>query len=143
MTRQQYAVVHYESEYTQDGLPDCADEKHYGYDYAYDYSYMEDNDAVSMTVLTLHQDDYWRGWFFYNDMDDGEDACPCDVNTEEHLDLHWESNSGGGHYDCLRYEHIVWGVIVTTRFFKDVGDGMFADRSDVIIDHRFKNRLIK
>ena len=60
-------------------------------------------------VVTLNETDYWRGWFFYNDMEDGDDACPVEVNTEEHLDLHWESNSGGGHYDCMRYEHIVNG----------------------------------
>ena len=141
MTRQTYGVVHYESDYTNDHIPDCADTGDYGYEYAYDYSYMEDDDAVSMTVLTLNQDDYWRGWFFYNDMDDGEDACPCDVNTEEHLDLHWESNSGGGHYDCLRYEHVVNGRIVTTRFFKSVGMQMWDDPVDITTHHQFENRL--
>ena len=141
MTRQQYAIVHYESNYRQDDIPDCADEIHYGYGYAYDYLYQDDDDAVSMTVLTLNENDYWRGWFFYNDMEDGNEACPCDVNTEEHLDLHWESNSGGGHYDCMRYEHIVNGRIVTTRVFKTGNATMFDDAVDILIHHQFENRL--
>jgi len=141
MTREQYAIVHYESDYRQDDIPDCADTGHYGYDYAYEYFYQDDDDAVTMTVLTLNQDDFWRGWFFYNDDEDGETACPSDVNTQEHLDLHWDSTSGGGHYDCLRYEHIVNGRIITTRFFKAVGDGMFSDAVDITTHHQFENRL--
>jgi hypothetical protein len=74
-------------------------------------------------------------------MSDGEDACPCECNTEEHLDIHWESNSGGGHYDCLRYEHVVNGRIVTTRYFKSPGMKMWDDSVDITTHHQFENRL--
>ena len=30
------------------------------------------------------------------------------------LDLHWDTNSGGGHYDCTHYDHVVNGVVVET-----------------------------
>ena len=63
-----------------------------------------------MEQVKLNPNDYWVGYFFYNDMEDPEEAYPVYFNTREHLDIHWESNSGGGHYDCTRYEHIVNGA---------------------------------
>jgi hypothetical protein len=137
MTKYVYGIVHIPNAYANNVIPDTAD---IDVGYAWDL-FRDDNDADYLTVVTLNPDDYWRGWFFYNDMDNGEDACPCDCNTQEHLDLHWESNSGGGHYDCLRYEHIVNDRIVTTRFFKAVGDGMFSDAVDITTHHQFENRL--
>ena len=137
MTKYVYGIVHCPSAYDNDVIPDTAD---IDVGYAWDL-FREDNEAVCMTVVTLNPDDYWRGWFFYNDMDDGEDACPCDCNTQEHLDLHWESNSGGGHYDCLRYEHVVNDRIVTTRFFKPPGMKMWDDAVDITTHHQFENRL--
>ena len=137
MTKYVYGIVHCPNAYDNNVIPDTAD---IDVGYAWDW-FREDNEAVSMTVVTLNPDDYWRGWFFYNDDGDGEDACPCECNTQEHLDLHWESNSGGGHYDCLRYEHIVNGRIVTTRYFKSVGMEMWDEPFDITTDHQFKNRL--
>ena len=139
MTRYVYGIVHSPSAYNSDVIPDGAD---IDFDYAWDL-FKEDNDSTSLTVLTLNPNNYWRGWFFYNDMEDGNDACPVDVNTQEHLDLHWESNSGGGHYDCMRYEHIVNGRIVTTRTFKTGNATMFDDQVDVTTHHQFANRLTK
>ena len=138
MTRYVYGIVHFPEAYNQDVIPDCAEPE--GVSYSYDL-YMDDDEATQLTVVTLNQDDYWRGWFYYNDMSDGEDACPCECNTEEHLDIHWESNSGGGHYDCLRYEHVVNGRIVTTRYFKSAGMEMWDDSVDITTHHQFENRL--
>ena len=138
MTRYVYGIIHCPESYIEDVIPDGAEN-----DVVYAYSwFMEyDENATHMEVVTLNQDDYWRGWFYYNDMDDGEDAAPVEVNTEEHLDIHWESNSGGGHYDCLRYEHVVNNRIVTTRFFKSVGMQMWDDPVDITTHHQFENRL--
>jgi hypothetical protein len=138
MTRYVYGVIHYkDDEWRDTRIPDCAE---LDAETAYSW-YMDDDDAATMTLVTLNQDDYWRGWFYYNDEDDGEDACPCECNTEEHLDIHWESNSGGGHYDCLRYEHVVNGRIVTTRYFKSAGMKMWDDSVDITTHHQFENRL--
>ena len=67
-----------------------------------------------MEVINLNENDHWAGYFFYNDMEGPEDACLVECNTREHLDAHWESNSGGGHYDCVRYEHRVNGDVIDT-----------------------------
>ena len=110
-------------------------------EYAYSWFLEFDPDSTHMEVVTLNQDDYWRGWFFYNDMEDGDEACPVDVNKHDQLDIHWESNNAGGHYDCMRYEHIVNGRIVTTRTFKTGNATMFDDQIDVTTHHQFENRL--
>jgi len=138
MTREVYGIIYSPNTWVGTMIPDGAD---IDADFAYSWFQEYDDEASHMTVVTLNRDDYWRGHFFYNDDDDGESACPVEVNTEEHLDFHWESNSGGGHYDCLRYEHVVNGRIVTTRFFKSVGDGMFSDAVDITTHHQFENRL--
>ena len=137
MIKYVYGIIHSDDPFIDCLIPDCAEPDA---EYAYE-RYIEDTEADWLEVLTLNKDDYWRGWFYYNDMDDGEDACPCEVNTEEHLDWHWESNSGGGHYDCLRYEHVVNGRIVTTRYFKSVGMRMWDDPVDITTHHQFENRL--
>ena len=132
-----YAIIHSPEAYNEDHISDGAE---CDIDYAWGW-FREDEDATHMEVLTLNETDYWRGWFYYNDDNDGEDAYPVEVNTEEHLDIHWESNSGGGHYDCLRYEHVVNNRIVTTRYFKSVGMQMWDDTSDITTHHQFENRL--
>ena len=112
MTQAKYGVIHYPKDYYQNiCVPDGADEVDIDSVYAW---YEDDNDAIYMEVLNLNPNDYWVGYFFYNDMEGAEDACPVECNTQEHLDAHWESNSGGGHYDCVRYEHHVNGEIIDT-----------------------------
>ena len=139
MTKEVYGIVHSPDAWDAMFIPDGAESD---IEFVWGW-YLEDENATHLEVVTLNEDDYWRGWFFYNDMEYGDDACRVEVNTEEHLDLHWESNSAGGHYDCMRYEHIVNGRIVTTRVFKTGDATMFDDAVDILIDHRFKNRLIK
>ena len=138
MTRHVYGIIHSPESYIGTMIPDGAESDA---EYAYGWFQEYDDEATHMEVVTLNETDYWRGWFYYNDMDDGEDAYPVEVNTEDHLDIHWESNSGGGHYDCLRYEHVVDNRIVTTRFFKSVGMQMWDDPVDITIHHQFENRL--
>ena len=111
MTREVYGVIHYEDDNWRDTrIPDGADEDA---ECAYGW-YSDDDEALSMSVLTLNPNDHWVGFFFYNDMEGPEDACPVACNTREHLDIHWETNNGGGHYDCIRYEHRVNGDVVDT-----------------------------
>ena len=138
MTRHVYGIIHSPESYIGTMIPDGAESDA---EYAYGWFQEYDDEATHMEVVTLNETDYWRGWFYYNDMDDGEDAYPVEVNTEDHLDIHWESNSGGGHYDCLRYEHVVDNRIVTTRFFKSVGMQMWNDPVDITTHHQFENRL--
>ncbi len=140
MTQQVYGIIHTPESFNPIMIPDGADADA---EYAYGWFLEFDPEATHMEVVNLNQDDYWRGWFFYNDMEDGDEACPVDVNTEEHLDFHWESNSGGGHYDCLRYEHVVNGRIITTRTFKTGNATMFDDAVDITTHHAFANRLTK
>ena len=111
MTQYVYGVIHnLEDAWHPIDIPDGAD-----IDVQSAQSWlMEMDDAVWMEVVKLNPNDFWRGWFYYNDMDEPEDASPIEFNTREHLDLHWETNSGGGHYDCSRIEHIVDGEIVET-----------------------------
>ena len=83
-------------------IPDCAEPD---IEYAYGW-FTEDEDAVWMEVVKLNANDFWRGYFYFNDMEPPEDAVGLECNTREHLDYHWESNNGGGHYDCTHYEHV-------------------------------------
>ena len=138
MTQHVYGIILSPESYIGTMIPDGAESDA---EYAYGWFQEYDDEATHMEVVTLNETDYWRGWFYYNDMDDGEDAYPVEVNTEDHLDIHWESNSGGGHYDCLRYEHVVDNRIVTTRFFKSVGMQMWDDPVDITTHHQFENRL--
>ena len=71
-------------------------------------------DIIGQSVHILNADDYWRGYFFFNDMEGPEAADPLECNSREHLDAHWETNNSGGHYDCTKYEHIVNGNIIET-----------------------------
>ena len=106
-----YAVIHNEEgAWRELTIPDCAEPD---IEYAYGW-FTEDEDAVWMEVVKLNANDFWRGYFYFNDMEPPSDACGLECNTQEHLDIHWESNNGGGHYDCTHYEHIVNGEIVET-----------------------------
>ena len=106
-----YGIIHNkEGSWRKLTIPDCAEPD---IEYAYGW-FIEDEDAAWMEVVKLNVKDYWRGYFYFNDMESPEDAVGLECNTREHLDYHWESNNGGGHYDCTRYEHIVDGEIVET-----------------------------
>ena len=106
-----YGVIHNEEGSWQPiSIPDCAAPD---IESAYSW-FMVDNDAVWMEVVKLNPNDFWRGYFYYNDMEPPEDACELECNTRKHLDLHWDTNCGGGHYDCTHYYHVVNGEGVET-----------------------------
>ena len=82
-------------------------------DYSYSW-FMESDDALWMEVVKLNPNDFWRGYFYFNDMEPPEDAGEIEFNTREHADYHWESNNYDGHYDCTHYDHVVNGEVVET-----------------------------
>ena len=137
MTRYVYGIVHSPNAWDEMFVPDGAATD---IDFVWGW-FLEDEDATHLEVVTLNQDDYWRGWFYYNDMSYGEDAGPVEVNTEEHLDLHWEANNSSGHYDCLRYEHVVNERTVTTRVFQSVGREMWDYAAAITTHQHFATRL--
>ena len=111
MTQYVYGVIHNAEECWQPiSIPDCA---YLDIESAYSW-FIDDNDAVWMEVVKLNPNNFWRGWFYYNDMEPPSEADELECNTRDHLDLHWESNNGSGHYDCTHYEHIVDGEVVET-----------------------------
>ena len=110
MTKLVYGVIHTEDTFRELVIPDGADDNA---DYAWEW-YQDDDEAIYLEVVNLHPNDYWVGYFFYNDMEGPKDACPVECNSQEHLDAHWESNNSSGHYDCIRYEHRVNGDVIDT-----------------------------
>ena len=85
-------------------------------DYSFQYFFGEygkfENDWSVMKQVNLNKDDYWIGYFYFNDMEDPQHTDECDdicFNTKDHLELYWGMNDCGGHYDCLKIEHWVDG----------------------------------
>ena len=106
-----YGIIHNkEGSWRELTIPDCAEPDIEG---VFSW-FQEDEDAEWMEVVKINPDDFWRGYFYFNDMEPASNACGLECNTTEHLDIHWESNNGGGHYDCTHYEHIVDGEVVET-----------------------------
>ena len=92
-------------------IPDCAD---VDLDSALGWAEDMSEDVIEQSIHVLNLCDYWRGYFFFNDMEGPEAAEPLECNSREHLDAHWETNNSSGHYDCTKYEHIVNGNIIET-----------------------------
>ena len=98
-------------------IPDGADvdvESAYGW-----YEAVTDDDAIDFVVHHLNPNDYWVGYFYFNDMEEADKACSVECNSREHLDAHWETNGSGGHYDCTKYEHVVNGNIIETIYHNE------------------------
>ena len=93
-----------------------------------DDKYAFDGEFETTTEVLVNTEDYIKGYFFWNDMDDYEDKeehFPVCFNSEEHLDLYMESNSGGGHFQCTYIEEWKNGVLVNTKQVSDAeGDIM-------------------
>ena len=115
MSEQKYLVIYAKSFWPRRPIdtiiPDCASTD---LDFAYGWAEDIQQDLIEMSVHVLNPSDYWRGWFYFNDMSDADEADPLECNSREHLDIHWETNNSGGHYDCTKYEHIVNGNIIET-----------------------------
>ena len=105
-----YAVI-YERRYGQleTTIPDGADLDIEG---AISWAEEVADDLVEIVTHVLNPNDYWRGYFYWNDSEDPSEACPIEFNSREHLDAYWETNNSGGHHDCTYYEHIVNGTII-------------------------------
>tara|TARA_R110002012_G_C11199267_1_gene559625 strand:+ start:101 stop:448 length:348 start_codon:yes stop_codon:yes gene_type:complete len=101
-------------------------ESYYMYTNVYDGCYEEylDEDGDSLdegdydtkVEVSLNENHFFRGYFFFNDMDEYEEDnfFPTDMNSVEHLELYHECNNSDGHYQFIRMEEYVNGVLVKT-----------------------------
>ena len=88
----------------EDGLFDCSDEE------------------FTCTEVKVNPAHYYKGYFFYNDMDDYEDKdehYPSCFNTMEDVDTYIESNDSGGHFQCTYIEEWKDGALVKTTQVSD------------------------
>ena len=82
--------------------------------------YEEDN--VSCTEVKVNPAHYYKGYFFYNDMDDYEDKeehYPVCFNNEKDLDDYIETNNSSGHFQCTYIEEWVNGKLINTKQVSD------------------------
>ena len=101
-----------------------------GYEMIYDAPEPNDNYVIKQLLskdnfvdieiakeVKLNANDYWLGYFYYNDEEhfDIDTAAECAFNTREHLELYQYMNDAGGHYVWGKVEHIVNGVVVETE----------------------------
>ena len=81
-----------------------------------------DVDETTCTRIEVNPSHYYKGYFFWNDMDDYDDKdehhSVC-FNNEKDLDDYFDSNSGGGHFQCTYVEEWVDGVLVNTKQVSD------------------------
>ena len=86
-------------------------------------TFIDDDDCVeegeyeTMKEVIVNENHFFKGYFFYNDMDDFEDKdehYPMCCNTEEDLDTYYDCNNSGGHLQCTYIEEVVNGVVVKT-----------------------------
>ena len=73
--------------------------------------------VITVTRVKLNEAHYYKGYFFYNDMDDYEDKDEhhfmC-VNTMEDIDSYMDANEAGGHFQCTYIEEWKNGVLINT-----------------------------
>ncbi len=77
-----------------------------------------DDEFETTTEVIVNTQDYIKGYFFWNDMDDYEDKdehFPMCFNNQEHLDLYMDSNDAGGHFQCTYIEEWKNGECVNTQ----------------------------
>ena len=81
-----------------------------------------DEEGVTCTEVKVNPAHYYKGYFFYNDMDDYENKdehYPSCFNNEEDLDDYIDSNNSSGHFQCTYVEEWVDGVKVNTKQVSD------------------------
>jgi len=81
-----------------------------------------DDDGVTCTEVKVNEKHYYKGYFFYNDMDDYEDKdehYPSCFNSMEDLDTYIDSNNSGGHFQCTYIEEWVDGELVKVTQVSD------------------------
>ena len=75
----------------------------------------DDEEGVTSTRVRVNPEHYYKGYFFYNDMDDFEDKeehYPSCFNSMSDLEDYHESNNSSGHFQCTYVEEWVDGVMV-------------------------------
>jgi hypothetical protein len=76
-----------------------------------------DDEETICTCVKVNSEHYFKGYFFYNDMDDYEDKeehHPVCFNNEVDLDDYLDSNNSHGHFQCTYVEEWVAGELVNT-----------------------------
>ena len=91
----------------------------------------EDKDVFEDGVCTevkVNPEHYYKGYFFWNDMDDYEDKDehhPLCVNSMEDIDAYMDANDSGGHFQCTYIEEWVDGQLINTKKVSDA-DGWIS-----------------
>ena len=73
------------------------------------------DEDYTCTEVTVNPEHYYKGYFFFNDMDSFEDKdehYPSCFNSMKDLDDYCESNNSSGHFQCTYVEEWVDGVMV-------------------------------
>ena len=76
-----------------------------------------EDEGVSVTEVKVNPAHYYKGYFFYNDMDDYEDKeehYPSCFNSMKDVDIYIDSNDSSGHFQCTYVEEWVDGELVKT-----------------------------
>ena len=76
-----------------------------------------DDEEFTCTEVKVNPAHYYKGYFFYNDMDEYEDKdehYPSCFNTMEDVDTYIESNDSSGHFQMTYVEEWVDGEKVNT-----------------------------
>ena len=81
-----------------------------------DYDLFDESECDTQTKVSVNPNHFFRGYFFFNDMDeyDEENFFATDMNSKEHLETYHDCNNSDGHYQWIRMEEWVGGVLVTT-----------------------------
>ena len=75
------------------------------------------DESYTSRKVEVNKSHYFKGYYFWNDMDDYEDKdehCAFCVNTLKDWFAFMEANSGGGHFQCTYIEDWVDGELVNT-----------------------------
>ena len=69
------------------------------------------------TEVKVNENHYFKGYFFWNDMDDYDDKdehYPVCFNNMKDMDDYDDSNNSSGHFQCTYVEEWVDGQLVNT-----------------------------
>ena len=88
-----------------------------------------DDEDFTCTEVKVNPAHYYKGYFFYNDMDEYDDKdehYPSCFNSMEDMDTYIESNNSSGHFQCTYIEEWFNGEKVNTVQISDE-DGYLDD----------------
>ena len=75
------------------------------------------DEEFTCTEVKVNPAHYYKGYFFYNDMDyyeNKDEHYPSCFNSMEDMDTYIESNDSSGHFQCTYVEEWVDGALVNT-----------------------------